>query len=119
MEKKTINSKNPRGIRTKKELAEFLEKIAENVIDQDKSYIHSMLALDRVFRQPNAEKLLDENLKEQARDLWLQIKSTGIQITDPPILFGIPDREINGEESTTTKKSKGNKANARRDERLN
>lgn len=72
---------------TKKELTSFLAEIEKQVVASDKNYLPSMLALNEVLRQPNAAKLLDKALKDQARDLWVKIKSTGLELTDPPILF--------------------------------
>ena len=72
---------------TKKEVTAFLAEIENQIVDSDQNYLHSMLALNEVLRQPNAHKVLDKGLKEQARDLWLKIKSTGLELEDPPILF--------------------------------
>lgn len=72
---------------TKKEITSFLSEIEQQVIASDKNYLHSMLALNEILRQPNTGKLLDKALKDQAKDLWAKIKSTGIELEDPPILF--------------------------------
>ena len=36
------------------------------------------------------EAMLDEKLKEQMHDLWIKLKSLGVQLSDPPLLFGLP-----------------------------
>lgn len=72
---------------TKKELTSFLAEIETQLVDSDQNCLHSMLALNEILRQPNASKLLDKGLKTQAKDLWLKIKSTGVELEDPPILF--------------------------------
>lgn len=81
---------------SKKEVQAFLADIAEKVVDSHGSYLHSILALNHLMRLPNASELFDEALKEQGRDLWLQLKSVGLQITDPPLLFGAPDPQADG-----------------------
>ena len=73
---------------TKAELQKTLETIAQAVVGTHATYMHSMILLDHLFRLPNARELFDADLKEQARDLWLKIKSTGLQLNDPPLLVG-------------------------------
>ena len=75
---------------TREEIVVYLTEIAKKVLDTKSSYLHSMLALNELLRLPNAGELFTGDLKDQARDLWLKLKSTGIQINDPPILFGLP-----------------------------
>ena len=64
-----------------------LESVARSVVGTQSSYMHSMILLDNLCRLPNARELFDDDLKEQAKDLWLKIKSTGLQLNDPPLLF--------------------------------
>jgi hypothetical protein len=68
-------------------IRETLDAVAQNVVGTQSSYMHSMILLDQLFRDPSARELFDADLKEQAKDLWLKIKSTGLQLNDPPLLF--------------------------------
>ena len=72
---------------SKEELQKTLEIIASSVVTSQSSYIQSMILLDHMLRLPNAREIFDAELKEQARDLWVKMKSTGLQLNDPPILF--------------------------------
>lgn len=78
---------------TKKDITSFLADISENLETSSNGCIHSVLALNNLLRQPNAEKLFDEATKKQAQEIWVKIKSTGLQLGDPPLLFGLPKSE--------------------------
>jgi hypothetical protein len=81
---------------TKKDITAFLADISENLEASSNGCIHSVLALNGLLRQPNAEKLFDEATKKQAQEIWIKIKSTGLQLGDPPLLFGLPLTEEAG-----------------------
>jgi hypothetical protein len=40
-----------------------------------------------VLNLPNIYNLLDNENKELARDIWLRIKQSGMQLRNPPMLF--------------------------------
>jgi hypothetical protein len=84
---------------TREDLKSLLERISSEMVEREDVYLHSMLALDRIFRLPQADELLDEELKQQARDLWTKVKSKGVNLEDPPLLFGLP-KDFNKEESS-------------------
>ncbi len=79
------------GTMTLEEVRAFVADIEQTVADSDDAYLNSVIALNQVLRLPNAEALLDEALKEQMRALWVKLRSTGIKLNDPPILFGLPE----------------------------
>lgn len=85
----------PKGF-TKTDVQELLDTIARKSVETNTAYMHSMLLLNTLLREPNADQLFDDSLKAQARDLWLKVKSTGLQLNDPPFLFGLPEK-IDGE----------------------
>ena len=76
---------------TKKHIRAYLADIEEQVVGSDTAYLPSVIALNEILREPNADTLLDRDLKNQMRDLWVKLKSTGIQLSDPPLLFGLPE----------------------------
>jgi len=78
---------------TKQEVKAFLADVAEQVESSQGSYLHSILALNEVVRQPNAEKLFDQTMKRQAIEIWSSIKSAGLELNDPPFLFGYKGSE--------------------------
>ncbi len=73
---------------TKKELQLFLADIGKRVLEPNSSYLHSVLAMNHLLRQANLPELLDTDTREQMKDLWIKLKSTGMQLNDPPLLFG-------------------------------
>ena len=78
---------------TKADLQEVLDTLEKKTVDTKNSHMHSILLLNNIFRQPNAAELFDENLKKQARELWAKMKGMGIQLADPPLLFGMPAKD--------------------------
>jgi len=73
---------------TKKELKTYLADLSDKMKNEELPHLHTLVALDHLFRLPNARKLFDEELTSQAKQLWNELKSTGIDLTDPPVLFG-------------------------------
>ena len=73
---------------TKEELKTFVAEVARRIVESNASYMHSMLALNHILRLPNAQDILDDDLKDELRDIWIKLKSMGLQLTDPPLLVG-------------------------------
>ena len=41
------------------------------------------------------DKVHDDDLREQMKDIWVKLmKSTGLQLVNPPILFGVAENQI-------------------------
>jgi len=99
-EKKDGSSVEPAKLYSKKELQAFVAEISRKVVDKEPAYLHSMLAMNHILRQPNLPELLDGDLKDQLKDLWVKLKTTGLNLQDPPILFGIGDSAINYDETS-------------------
>lgn len=76
---------------TREELQAYLTDIEEKVIDSDEAYLHSVIAINELLNLPNADEIFDEELKGRVRDLWIKLKSTGVHLNDPPLLFGLPE----------------------------
>ncbi len=84
----TFDIPTPEKRYNREEAAAFLQEIARRLVSSEDASLHSMLAINQLLRSPGIEMVLDGDLREQARDLWLKIKSTGIHLNDPPLLFG-------------------------------
>ena len=76
---------------TRDEVQRYIDDIEKKVVESNEAYLHSVLALDRILRLPNASEVIDETLKGQMKDLWIKLKAAGIKLSDPPILFGLPE----------------------------
>ena len=77
-----------RKVYTREDVKKVLALLSEKSVEPHPPYLHAMVLLDRMLRLPNAEQLFDSDLREQARDIWLKVKSMGLTIVDPPLLFG-------------------------------
>ena len=91
---------------TKADVRAFLAEIAAQVASGKAPTVHTMLALNGMFRLPNAREIFDEELRKEAQDLWMKIKSSGLQVLDPPLIFGEPSNnsefltsDVDGDES--------------------
>lgn len=90
---------NDKGRRfTREEVFNFLNDVSRQLEESQIPPVHTMLALNTMFRAADAKKIFDDELKEKARALWLRIKATGVQVIDPPILFEADLDAIAGEE---------------------
>lgn len=78
---------------TRDECDSFLTDIERHVLESHGSYLHSVLAINHLLESPSASEILDKELKERLRELWLKIKASGFQLNDPPILFGMPGKK--------------------------
>lgn len=87
---KDDNTSSETKVYTKKELQAFISDVSAQVVDHNLPSIHTMLALDHALRIANVRDILDEEMKSQARDLWTKVKSSGLHLSDPPLLFGYP-----------------------------
>jgi hypothetical protein len=81
-------------ISSKAELKTFLNSIRDKVTEGVAAPIYAMSAMNFVLTIPDIYSLLDNENKEIARDIWLRLKQSGLQIRMPGLLFGAD--EIDG-----------------------
>ena len=84
------------GLTTREDVQVLLDEIQSRVANDNLSSLHTLVSLNTVLRLPNAREILDDDLKAQARDLWLKVKASGVNLTDPPILFNNEREFIDG-----------------------
>ena len=75
------------AITTKEELKTFLLSIRDKMTDHSAAPIYAVSAMNFALNQPSIYQLLDNENKEIARDIWLRIKQSGMQLRNPPMLF--------------------------------
>ena len=75
----------------KKEVEEYLNVILEKLNSSDDAYMHSVLAFNHILRQPNAAEVFDDNMLRNAKEIWVKIRSMGIMLGDPPLIYGLPE----------------------------
>lgn len=73
---------------SKAELKTFLCSIRDRLFANSAPPIHALSALQYVFKLPNVYELMDKANKEVAKEIWVKLKQSGIQLKNPPILFG-------------------------------
>lgn len=88
---------------SKKELKAYIADLEERVVNTSGAHLHSLVAINEILRSPGVDSVLDEGMKGQLKDLWIKLSSAGIQLTNPPLLFGLPEgfeeEEFKGVES--------------------
>lgn len=91
---------------TKEEVKMFLSDLRERSLETNGGMLHILISLNQMLRSPNANELFTEDLKTQARELWAKLKTAGVQLSDPPLLFGYPEvktaAEVAAEEADGT-----------------
>ena len=75
-------------ITTKSELKSFLAGLRDKMTDQTAAPVYALSAMNHVLNIPEIYQFLDNENKELARDIWLRLKQAGVQIKNPPMLFG-------------------------------
>ncbi len=89
--KKSKSSDSKSNSVSKEMLVEYINDIAERTLQEDESKLHSVIAINQILSDNDKLSMLDEEMKEQLRDIWSRIKGAGIQLVDPPVLFGLPE----------------------------
>ncbi len=80
-------------IATKVDLKGFLMGIRDKMTDGSAAPIYVMTAMNHLLNSPDIFALIDNENKEIARDIWLRLKQSGMQIRAPGMLFG-PDEVV-------------------------
>ncbi|NDC37699.1 MAG: hypothetical protein EBZ48_06560 [Proteobacteria bacterium] len=75
------------SIATKEELKSFLLSIRDKMAEQSAASIFAVSAVHHILTLPNIYSILDNENKEIARDIWLRLKQSGMQLRNPPLLF--------------------------------
>jgi hypothetical protein len=82
-----VESENFGAISTKEDLKTFLLGIRDRLADQSAAAIYAVSAINFALNLPTIYTLLDNENKEIARDIWLRVKQSGMQLRNPPLLF--------------------------------
>ena len=75
-------------ISSKSELKDFLSSIREKLSSRSVPPIYALTAMQHIFNLPGIYDLLDKANKEMAQEIWLTLKQAGMQLKNPPMLFG-------------------------------
>ncbi len=69
------------------DLKSFLLSIRDGMADDTVAPIFAVSAINNILNNSKIYKMLDKENKELARDIWLRIKQSGMQLKNPPVLF--------------------------------
>lgn len=95
-ESKSKNGKTAAGeapsefgeITSRESLRTFLLSIRDKMAEEQAAAVYAMAAMNYVMSLPDIYTLLDNENKETARDIWLRLKQSGLQLRNPVLLFG-------------------------------
>ena len=60
---------------TSDDIRKALESLARKTVESKTAHLHALLTLNHLLRLPNAQRLFSDDLWQQARDLWLKVKT--------------------------------------------
>ncbi|MCB0332212.1 MAG: hypothetical protein KDD55_01865 [Bdellovibrionales bacterium] len=86
----------PTGISTAKDLKEYLFTIRDRMTEGVAAPINALSAMNYILNVPEITSLLNKENKELARDIWLRIKQSGVQLKNPPLLFSADEEAVAG-----------------------
>ncbi len=75
-------------IASKEDLRKFLGMIAAEMDGEQAAPIYVLTLMNHLLTLPNIYECLDEENRETARAIWLRMKQQGMQLRNPPMLFG-------------------------------
>lgn len=86
----TTSTKSKSNV-SRQALADYISDISAKCLNPNESLLHCNIAINQILTNSESVSLLDEDLKSQLRDVWSKLKNMGIQMEDPPVLFGLPE----------------------------
>jgi hypothetical protein len=99
-EEKTRANSNPAAvvdeISKSSDLKAFLVTVRDKLADEQSPAVTAMSAMNYLLSRTDIYSLMDSENKEIARDIWLRLKQTGLQLRNPPLLFDQVDGEQQG-----------------------
>ncbi len=76
---------------SKELLLEYIQDIHLKANSADESRIHCAIALNQILSDQSSLNALSDEGRNLLKEVWTKLKSEGIQLEDPPLLFGLPD----------------------------
>ena len=70
------------------DLKAFFRLLLDKMKDDSAAPIYVVGAMNHALTLPNIYEYLDNEGRELARDIWLRLKQSGLQVRNPPLLFG-------------------------------
>lgn len=83
-----IKSPGAGEITSNAELKIFLQGLLDRMADGQVAPIYAFSALNHLLSKPELYSLFCSETKELARDIWLRVRQSGVQVKNPVFLFG-------------------------------
>ena len=74
-------------IKSAAEMKDFLRSVRDKMTDDIAPPIYALSAMNHVLNHEKIYPFLTDANKEIARDIWLRLKKSGMQLRNPPLLF--------------------------------
>lgn len=74
-------------ISNKDDLKKFLLHLRDRMAEKAVAPIYAVSAMNHVLNLDKIYSMLDNENKELARDIWLRVRQSGMQVKNPPLLF--------------------------------
>lgn len=75
-------------LRTPQELKTFLVQVRQKLIEEVSPPVYTLAAMNLVLNRADIYDLMSPEAEEVAKDIWNRLKNRGIQLRNPPLLFG-------------------------------
>lgn len=75
-------------LKTPQDLKTFLMQVRQKLLEDVSPPVYTLAAMNLVLNRPDIYDLLSPEAEEVAKDIWTRLKNRGIQLRNPPILFG-------------------------------
>ncbi len=76
---------------SKEALMEYVQDISQKANKVGESRLHCAIAINQILSNSDYVGLLNDESKNTLKEVWLKLKTDGIQLEDPPFLFGLPE----------------------------
>ncbi len=74
-----------------KKIEEFLNEIEAKINTESDVTMHTMLAINDLLRNSKTPQSLTDATKERIKTIWNKISLTGLELNQPPLIFGTPE----------------------------
>lgn len=81
-------------ITSAEDLKRFLTVIRDKMADDSSAPIYSAAVMNYLFNSPSTFSFFTSEVKEVAQEVWIKLKAKGLQVRNPPLLFGDEESQV-------------------------
>lgn len=75
-------------LKTAQDLKTFLVQVRQKLLEDVAPPVYTLAAMNLVLNRSDIYQLMSPEAEEVAKDIWTRLKNRGIQLRNPPLLFG-------------------------------